>query len=135
MKSIRNYFLRDDGATAVEFGMVSLLFISFLFGIIELSRVFWTLNTLQYAIEDTARYALVHEDATNSDLLAHAADSMSGIQVATANLAVTTSTSTIAGIRFIEVQGSYEFEMLVPGLTGVVGPLILTAQARAPYAL
>lgn len=135
MNSLRNYFLRDDGATAVEFAMISLLFVSFLFGIIELSRIFWTLNTLQYAIEDTARYAFVNQGATNADLVDHAAASMAGIQVDTAMLTVTTSTTMISGIQFIEVQGSYVFTMLVPTLTDVLGPLNLTAQARLPYSL
>jgi Flp pilus assembly protein TadG len=137
MKMLLKYIRDEKGATAVEFGMVAILFVGFLFGVIELSRVYWTMNTLQYAIEDTARYALVNEDATDSDLQDYAAEKMAGINVDTEDLTVTTSQTTISGITFIEVNGSYNFTTLVPAISDEdddgFADVTLTAQARMPY--
>ncbi len=135
MKFFRHYFSHQSGATAVEFGMVSLLFLSFLFGIIELGRVFWTMNALQYAIEDTARYAQVNTDATDAELVAYAATSMSGVTADTAPLTVTTQQTTISGISFIEVNGTYTFTTMVPFLPAAMNTINLTAQSRIPYSL
>jgi len=135
MKNIRKYFREEKGATAVEFGMVSLLFLTFLFGVVEMGRVFWTWNTLQYAIEDTARYAIVHVTATNSDLVAYAASSMAGISADTSRLTVTTANTTISGIQFIEVSGTYAYRSMVPFLPAAINSINLTAQARIPYSL
>ena len=134
MKIFHRYFLHKKGSVAVEFGMVSILFLGFLFGIIEFGRLFWTMNALQYAIEDTARYALVHQDATNTELITYATNSMSGVSNSS-NLTITTTQMTISGISFIEVNGTYTFTTIIPFLSTSLSTLDLTAQSRIPYSL
>jgi Flp pilus assembly protein TadG len=129
------YFRNRQGTVAVEFAMVAVLFLTFLFGIIEVGRVFWTWNTLQYAVEDTARYAIVHQSATNSDLVTYAAGRMAGIKVDTSKLSVTTANTTISGISFIEVTGTYAYKSIVPFLPAAMNTINLTAEAKVPYVL
>lgn len=137
-KAMKNFFryLKDrEGTVAVEFAMVGVLFLTFLFGIIEVGRVFWTWNTLQYAVETTARYAIVHKSATNGDLVTYAANSMSGIKVDASKLSVTTVPTTVSGISFIEVTGTYAYKSIVPFLPAAINSVNLTAKARVPYVL
>ena len=134
MKFLRRYFFHKKGSVAVEFGMVSMLFLGFLFGIIEFGRLFWTMNALQYAIEDTARYALVNQEATNTELITYATNSMSGVSNPSA-LTITTTQVTISGISFIEVNGMYTFTTIIPFLSTLMGTLDMTSQSRIPYSL
>lgn len=50
-----------DGASAAEFAMVLPLLILFLFGIIDVGRYMWTLNTLEKAAQMGVRYAVVSD--------------------------------------------------------------------------
>lgn len=135
MNMLRRYAGDERGSTAVEFGMVSMFFLVMLFGTIELGRIYWTWNALQYAIESTARYALAHQAASNSALATYAAESMAGIQVDTAALTVTTSQTTISGISFIQVNGTYAFHSILPLLPNALNTVTLTAKAQLPYAI
>ena len=51
------------GATAVEFALVSLVFLTLLLGIVETGRVLWTQNALHYAVQQAARCASINVTA------------------------------------------------------------------------
>src|SRR6187551_2094422 len=46
---------RDDGAAAVEFGMVAAPFLALMFAIMETALVFFASQTLETAVADSAR--------------------------------------------------------------------------------
>ena len=52
---LRRFWLREDGATAIEFGIVVMPFLALLFAVIETSIVFFAGQTLQTAIADSSR--------------------------------------------------------------------------------
>ncbi len=55
-----------DGVETIEFALVSIPLLLLLFGVIELSRLYWTQSELQYAAEAAARCAtLVQLSAPN----------------------------------------------------------------------
>jgi Flp pilus assembly protein TadG len=56
----------EKGQALVEFAMVTLLFFTLVFGIIEFGRALWTWNTIAQATRAGARYAAV-EMPTNDD--------------------------------------------------------------------
>lgn len=69
---------RDQGGTAaIEFGMVAPVFFALVLGIIDVGRYMWTLNTMQYAIDDSIRAGVVREmtpeevEARVKETLAH----------------------------------------------------------------
>src|SRR4051794_330710 len=64
-RMIANRLLRDDGTVAVEFAVVGLLFFALLLGSIEMGRAMWMRNSVQFAAEEAARWALV-QSAENS---------------------------------------------------------------------
>jgi Flp pilus assembly protein TadG len=47
------------GATAVEFALAAPILFLLMFSIIEFGRAWWAKNSLQYAVERAARYAVV----------------------------------------------------------------------------
>lgn len=54
-KSVRRFIRRDDGAAAVEFGLVAAPFFALMFAIIETALVFFASQTLETAVADSAR--------------------------------------------------------------------------------
>lgn len=56
----------QSGATAVEFALVLLIFLTFLLGIVDFSRMLYTWNAATEATRLGARYAVVCDDTGNS---------------------------------------------------------------------
>jgi Flp pilus assembly protein TadG len=81
MRAIRRRLsqLRRDqaGAAAVEFAMIAPVFFALLLGIVDVGRYMWTLNTMQYAIDDAVRAGVVQQmapedvEARVTETLAH----------------------------------------------------------------
>jgi Flp pilus assembly protein TadG len=57
--------LRQTGATAVEFALVLLIFLTFLLAITDFSRMLFTWNAATEATRAGARYAVVCDDTSN----------------------------------------------------------------------
>jgi len=58
---------RQRGATAVEFALVLLIFLTFLLGIVDFSRMLFTWNAANEATRAGARYAVVCDDTTKAN--------------------------------------------------------------------
>lgn len=129
MRKFLKYTRDENGATAVEFAMISVLFLTFIFGIIETARLVWTWNTLQYAMGQTVRYALTNADAPGAELTDYAADTMTAMQVNPANLSVTVTTTFVSGIEMIEASGTYVLDFLLPLPAGLES-ITLTSSAQ-----
>jgi Flp pilus assembly protein TadG len=56
----------ERGTTALEFAFLAPVFFAMIFGIINISRVAWTLGSLHYAAESAARYASLHFDSSGN---------------------------------------------------------------------
>lgn len=65
MPSMRHSLLRlvrnDLGTAAIEFGLVAPVFFAMLLGIIDVSRYMWTLNTMQYQVDQAIRAGVVQQ--------------------------------------------------------------------------
>jgi Flp pilus assembly protein TadG len=53
--AVRRFVRRDEGSTAVEFGLILLPFIAMMFAIMETALVFFAQQTLETAVADSAR--------------------------------------------------------------------------------
>lgn len=58
-RHIRNFCRSNAGSSAVEFAIAAPILFALMFAVIEFGRAWWTKNSLQYAIEEAARYAVV----------------------------------------------------------------------------
>lgn len=71
MKSARQYCRDESGASAAEFALVLLPFLTLIFGILGLSMMFYANQNLHYAVESAARCASVEATSTTCDTAAH----------------------------------------------------------------
>lgn len=62
-RTFRRYLADHTGAVAVEFALVSLLFISLMLGALDMARLMWELNSAKAATRAAARLAVVSEPA------------------------------------------------------------------------
>lgn len=127
MHSRRRPFLACcRGATAVEFAIVAPLFLAMMVGVFELSRAMWIKASMQYAVEETARYALVNTSSSAATLQTYAESKLSDAGVGTSGMTFTiTADGTVA-----DVQVSYSFQTLTSLLP--FPSLTLTAKSRVP---
>jgi Flp pilus assembly protein TadG len=64
--SPRRFARRQDGAVAVEFGLILLPFLALMFGIMETALVFFADQTLETAVADSARLIMTGQAQTQS---------------------------------------------------------------------
>jgi Flp pilus assembly protein TadG len=115
-KISRNWLKDDDGSMSVEFAMIGLGFILLIIGIIEFGRLAWTNNVIGYAIDEAARYAVLHQDATESEIELYAQDMLRSYHVSPSKLDITVSNVQSSSVDFIEITGSYHFESVASAL-------------------
>ncbi len=108
------------GAVALEFAMGFPIFLAMTYGLFEFSRVFWVQNTVQFAIEEAARTAIVDSTTTAADVETMAADKAAGLDAADLVFDVTFEDE--SGTRaFINVTGTYAFAPFVPIVVPFIG--------------
>jgi Flp pilus assembly protein TadG len=122
-----NRLIRDDGTVAIEFAVVGLLFFALLLGSIEMGRAMWMRNSVQFAAEEAARWALI-QSAENSAAVVDFARGRLTSSPATAN--ITAPYVTISGIRYVVVTVTQDF-MPVTALVPT-GTITMTGRARMP---
>lgn len=127
-------YKRDESAIAgVEFALVALPFLLMIFGVMEAGRLIWSVNGVQYAVEQTARYASLNSDLTNEDFQSYAEDQLSDMAVSTDTLDLQFSVVTSNGINFVVVDASYTYSAMVGEfLPSGFGDYDFTTTARKP---
>ena len=94
---------RQSGATAVEFALVLLVFLTFLLGILDFSRLLFTWNAATEATRAGARYAVVCDDTQNAGLVLAKMQALLP-QIQTINLAWTPAGCTTATCEGVTVS-------------------------------
>lgn len=133
MRLLKRFLSEDKASTAVEFGMVAMGFIAMVFFILEVARVYWSWNTLQYAVENATRYALTEEDVTEEQLQDYVRTNMPGFGSSEDNPTVEVSWETLSNVTFIQVNAEYEFDTIVGAfIPSDLTDLTLRATSRLP---
>ena len=128
LSRLRGFWACTRGVAALEFGIVAPIFLLILIAIIELGRLHWVRNSVEYAAEQTARWAIVNTAATDTQIKAHAIEQFDSIS--SGNAAVLIDRDTANGLSFLTVTVTYDFEFLVD-FTGI-GKLPLRGETRVP---
>jgi len=116
------------GTTALEFALLAPVLFSLILGSIEFGRFLWTVEALNYSVEEAARCGLVNPDgkcASGPAVQAFAASAAPQLGFSASNFTVNT-----AATCGYQVVGSFNFKFIASGLI----PLspTLTAQACFP---
>jgi len=121
----RRGFADSRGAMAIEFAIVAPVFLMFVIGIIDFSRLFWIKSTMQFAVEQTARYAMVNPSVSLAALQTYAAN-----ESTVTGVTFNATTSAMSGVNFRTITASYTFSFLVPLIP--MGDIILAARSSTP---
>lgn len=127
-RCLRHFTRNTDGAMAVEFAMVIPIFLMMLFGTIELGNLLYAKSTLQHGIETAGRYAMVHTDATISEIQAEAISRSSHLDSLEPTFAITKST--VDGVPFSILRVSGEYTLMTPFFSGET--VKITSQMSVP---
>ena len=110
------------GVAAIEFGIVVVPLLLFMFGIIEFSRAFWAKEALQQTAVDTARcmgLGLSTSGCTSTSggqAYAVSVGNTWGLTIPTSNVTITTGTTCGGVSGFVTVHITYTFKTVVPDL-------------------
>jgi len=118
------------GAAAVEFAFVAPIFLLIVLGTVEVSRALWVKASMQFAVEETARYALVNTGSSMVTLETYAATELASSGFNDANVVFDAVTDTKDGVNFVTISATYDFN-LVSGLVPF-DDLELLATTRVP---
>ncbi|MBT4890097.1 MAG: pilus assembly protein [Rhodospirillales bacterium] len=127
---VRGLFRSRRAATAVEFALVMPIFLIMVIGIFEMSRAMWIKASMQFAAEETTRYAIVNTGETTATLETYALAELgnSGMNISGASF---TATKTVSGsITYVDVSGTYTFSSMVPLVP--FPDTVLSAKSRVP---
>ena len=64
-RPLRRLLKACDGVETIEFALVSIALFTFLLGVVEFGRLYWTQSELQSGAEAGARYCTIHADPTD----------------------------------------------------------------------
>ncbi len=114
----------ERGSSAVELGIILSVFLSMLFGIINVSMMLWTMASLHYAAETAARCASVASSSCTSvsTIQAYALSQYFGLSLGGTNPFVYSATG--CGNT---VTASYTYSLVIPFVGTYSLPLSATA--------
>jgi Flp pilus assembly protein TadG len=129
MRNHRNRGLAGNrGSAAVEFALAMPAALMILIGTVEAGRALWIRSTLQFAAEETVRYAMVHQSASDAELRDFTLGQMAGVDPAGVQVAAVRET--VNGTDFVTLNATYQFQYLSALIPGE--PFVLTGSSRVP---
>lgn len=132
-KKIKSWLRHDKGSVSVEFAMVGVGFVFLMVGVLELGRFAWTSNVIDYAVDEAARYAVLHQGADNSEIEDHAKKMLDAFFVPSSALDLNISNTSSSGVSFIEISGTYSFtSMTTTILPDSFSSITLDVNSRRP---
>lgn len=132
LNMIKKYIRREDGAAGVEFAFVAMPFLLALLGVVETGRIGLAMNGVQYAVEQTSRYASINPDASDEDLQEYAEKYMAGMFVKIDNFNVQSSRMISSNVDFIQIDATYSHPTITGGLLGDFGKLNFSTYSKQP---
>lgn len=123
----------DEGASAVEFGLLFPLMLTAVLGIAEMGRLSYTQAALFFAAQEATRFAIVREgQVSDSEIQAFASQRLISLNQGLAVVTATSPVSAVTGTSLITVQVSYPFRFMLPLVS--IDTITLTAQSSGFYA-
>lgn len=116
------------GSTAVEFAVAAPVLFLFLFGVFEFGRLFWTRNSLQFAVEESGRYAMVNNTASDDQISAYVLERLPGLNADDVQVHVHPEAVGVA--NFVTITATMQFRFATQFLD--YSPIMLTGRSRVP---
>ncbi len=108
------------GAVAIEFALGLPIFLAMVYGVFEFGRVFWTKNTMEYAVEEAARFTMVNPNASNDVIIQRVKDR--AVRLDPLKISVTVEFEVLGADRsFVTITSTYSYEPIIPLVIPVSG--------------
>lgn len=107
LRHLRRLRANNAGTSIIEFGIAGPVVLMAIIGCVEFGRFFWIRNTLEYAVEEAGRYAVINKTATQTDIQTRIRANVMGIDPTLINVTVTpTAASTVTYKTIIATTGA-----------------------------
>jgi len=125
---VRRLAAHRGGAAAIEAAFVLPAMAIVVLGVMETGRAMWIQNTLQYAVDETARMVM-RETTTYTDAELQTAVRNAAAGVGSAAITVTVATETLGGNDYRSITASIAHNWLIPL---PIADITLSARGRVP---
>ncbi len=124
-------FADRRGGAAIEFAMLAPALFAMVLGAVDVGRMFYVRQGLEYATEQAARYYALNPNNATSDITSYLQSQMAGSMGASVavNYTDTTNCNTKTNITCTLISATYSFNFIV-GYLGL-GSKTLRAKAQA----
>ena len=128
-RPLRRLLKACDGVETVEFALVSIALFTFLLGVVEFGRLYWTQSELQSAAEAGARYCTIHSGDLNAcststvGVKGYIVGQVLGMSIASGDLASFQASAQDCGNQ---ISFTYTFRFIVSGLLPQAGIDLIT---------
>lgn len=127
---LAHLFANRRGAIAVEMAFALPMLVTLLIGTFEFGRLFWIRSTMQYAVEQTGRYAMAKPDSTLPALESYLRKHFPSLN--TDGIALQLSNETVDGVKYVVILAKYEFSFI--GLLPIPA-VSLEGRSRVPVVI
>lgn len=112
MRFWRNFCKADDGASALEFALIAPLFFAMVFGTIQIGVAYYYANSVQFALERTARITMVDQDMSEGQVQTAFANQLAAFTDQDVEVNYTVDSS--GAVPIGEFSATYEHQIVIP---------------------
>ncbi|MCW5744624.1 MAG: pilus assembly protein [Alphaproteobacteria bacterium] len=94
IRFLRRLRRNSDGTSLIEFAIVGPVVLMAIIGCVEFGRFFWIRNTLEHAVEEAGRYAIINKTATSAQIQTQVRNRVMGVDPSTIVVTVTSAAGT-----------------------------------------
>lgn len=94
LRLVRRLSQNQSGAAFIEFAIAGPIVLMALIACLEFGRYFWVRNTLEFAVEEAGRYAILNRTATQTDIQTQVRNRVAGIPSSSIDVTVVSTDAT-----------------------------------------
>jgi len=122
---------RDErGGSMIEIAFALPVFATLLLGSLEFGRLFFTWSTIQYATEQTGRFAMAKPASTADELSSHLRENLPGVVASGVTITVTPETDSGLNYVVIVARVHFAFISILP-----INALDIEGRSRVPMVI
>lgn len=118
LRRLRRLAADQGGVAAIEFALIAPVFFALILSVIDISRYMWTLNTMQYAIDDAIRVGVVQE-LTDEDIVSRVTTALTPVSGTSA-----VTVDVVSDVNSVIVTATSNYQFFFPISSFVTGVAI-----------
>lgn len=119
----------QQGSVIVEAAFVIPIFFLFIFGIIELGRLYWVRTSMQLAISEAGRHAMIHTEESNEAITSILESSIYSLDPD--DFIVDITSENIGGINYKVINATYSYRFITHNLLSI-DPITISYTSKFP---